>query len=220
MEPEFVELHRLAAPFTMTEPERMYALWQAIRHIHRTGIAGDIVECGVWRGGSSLMAALTLQQVGDTSRTLHLFDTFEGMTPPTERDISLNDGQSATVLLARTKRVAGSFDVWSYATLKDVRNTMAIAGYPHVEYVVGRVEDTLPDRAPGQIALLRLDTDWYASTRHELEHLWPQVAPGGVLIIDDYGDWAGARQAVDEYFADEPVWLHRLDHTGRLVVKR
>jgi hypothetical protein len=84
------------------------------------------------------------------------------------------------------------------------------------------VEDTIPAQTPEQIALLRLDTDWYESTRHELQHLYPRLAENGALIIDDYGDWLGARKAVDEFLAVQPVplFLHRIDDTGRLIIKR
>jgi hypothetical protein len=93
--------------------------------------------------------------------------------------------------------------VWARSPLDEVRRNLLATGYPadRVRFVVGRVEDTLPDQAPESIALLRLDTDWYASTRHELVHLFPRLAVGGVLLIDDYGHWQGARQAVDEYLA-------------------
>jgi hypothetical protein len=96
-------------------------------------------------------------------------------------------------------------------------------GYPaeRVHLVRGPVEETLPAAAPERLALLRLDTDWYASTRHELEHLYPRLVDGGVLIVDDYGHWQGARQAVDEYFAGTapPPLLHRIDYTARIGVK-
>jgi O-methyltransferase len=84
------------------------------------------------------------------------------------------------------------------------------------------VERTLPDRAPAEIALLRLDTDWYESTRHELVHLYPRLSAGGVLIVDDYGHWAGAKRAVDEYLGEqaEPLLLHRIDYTGRIAIKQ
>ena len=93
---------------------------------------------------------------------------------------------------------------------------------PGVEFVQGRVENTLPAAAPPEIAVLRLDTDWYESTRHELEHLYPRLVDGGVLIVDDYGYWQGARQAVDEYFGEtgEAILLNRIDDTGRIAVKR
>ncbi len=104
-----------------------------------------------------------------------------------------------------------------------VRETIDSAGYPseRVHFVRGQVEDTVPEQAPERIALLRLDTDWYESTRHELLHLYPRLASGGVLIVDDYGHWDGCRRAVDEYFSTEaePVLLSRIDYTGRLAVK-
>src|SRR3546814_10675140 len=83
------------------------------------------------------------------------------------------------------------------------------------------VEDTIPAQAPEPIAMCRLDTDWYASTAHEMEHLWPRISSGGALLIDDYGHFMGATKAVDEYIADHrlPVLLNRIDFTGRLVVK-
>ena len=100
--------------------------------------------------------------------------------------------------------------------------TLAETAYPRVEFVQGRVENTLPAAAPPEIAVLRLDTDWYESTRHELEHLYPRLVDGGVLIVDDYGYWQGARQAVDEYFGEtgEAILLNRIDDTGRIAVKR
>jgi hypothetical protein len=100
---------------------------------------------------------------------------------------------------------------------------MALSGYDaaRLRFVKGKVEDTVPAQAPARIAILRLDTDWYESTRHELEHLDPRLSPGGVLIIDDYGHWAGCRQAVDEYFASRKLHalLNRVDYTGRIAVK-
>jgi hypothetical protein len=83
------------------------------------------------------------------------------------------------------------------------------------------VEETIPQHAPEQISVLRLDTDWYSSTKHELMHLFPRLSKNGVLIIDDYGHWAGARKAVDEYFADQTIQplLNRIDQTGRACIK-
>ncbi|HWE12003.1 MAG TPA: TylF/MycF/NovP-related O-methyltransferase [Solirubrobacteraceae bacterium] len=215
----FHRLRERVAPFTMTSTERMYALHEAVRYVSRAAIAGDIVECGVWRGGSSMLAALTLMELDDL-RTLWLYDTFAGMTEPGEEDRKWS-GESAADELAGNAREAGAFNTWAFATADDVRSNMAATGFPsdRICYVVGKVEDTIPAQLPDRIALLRLDTDWYESTRHELEHLWPLLAPGGVLIIDDYGHWQGARQAVDDFFAETPVLLHRIDYTGRMLVK-
>jgi len=213
------EIVARVAPYTMTSLERRASLLGAVDHLVRHSIAGDIVECGVWRGGSMMAIALALIARGDTSRDLYLYDTFEGMSEPTEADRDPY-GESAEARLARSERGEA---VWAVAGLDDVQANLASTGYPRerIHYIQGKVEDTIPGTLPDRIALLRLDTDWYASTRHELTHLYPRLARHGVLIIDDYGHWQGARQAVDEYFAgsEQPVFLHRVDYTARLVVK-
>jgi hypothetical protein len=207
-------------PFTMTSPERVAALCQAIAYIEGRSIAGAVVECGVWRGGSMMAAALALLRLGSTSRPLYLFDTFDGMPPPSEIDRDWR-GRSADELLREDGREADL--VRARCGLYETRAALSRTRYPweKVVFVAGRVEETLPHDAPEQIALLRLDTDWYESTYHELDTLYPRLAPGGVLLLDDYGHWQGARQAVDDYFASraEHVDLHAIDYTGRLVIK-
>ncbi|MEO8526186.1 MAG: TylF/MycF/NovP-related O-methyltransferase [Caldimonas sp.] len=207
-------------PFTMTSLDRRASLLGAIDHVVRHRIPGDIVECGVWRGGSMMLAALALMARGDTTRRLWLYDTFEGMSEPGAEDRSTS-GETAAAQLARTPRGEG---VWCEAGLADVQANLASTGYPaeRIHFVQGKVEVTIPATLPQRIALLRLDTDWYESTRHELQHLYPLLTRHGVLVIDDYGHWQGARQAVDEYFATqaEPVFLHRVDYTARLVIKQ
>jgi hypothetical protein len=208
------------SPYTMTTTERLLALIHSVRHIARSGITGSIVECGVWRGGSMMAVARTLLIERDTSRHLYLFDTFEGMTEPTAKD-KTRHGVLAQTKLAETEKGTGA---WCYAGLDEVRTNMITTGYPSdkVSFVKGRVEDTIPSSAPsGPIALLRLDTDWYESTKHELTHLFPRLQPGGILILDDYGHWQGARQAADEFLAIQPkrYYLHRIDYTGRLLLK-
>jgi hypothetical protein len=214
------ELVARVEPFTMTSLDRRASLIGAVDHIVRHRIAGDIVECGVWRGGSMMLAALALRARGDTSRNLWLYDTFEGMSEPGAEDRSAS-GETAAAQLARTPRGEG---VWCEAGLEDVQANLWSIGYPRerIHFVQGKVEATIPARLPARIALLRLDTDWYESTRHELKHLYPLLSRHGVLVIDDYGHWQGARQAVDEYFAAqaEPVYLHRVDYTARLIIKQ
>ena len=216
-------LVRAVRPFTMTSEARIRVLCELVRDIVRRGIPGDIAECGVWRGGSMMAVALTLLELGDTGRVLHLFDTFQGMTPPGEHDVSLDGRSAAEQLRAADPADDGPQSVWCRAPLEGVRAAMAGTGYPmeRVRFVAGAVEETLPREAPARLALLRLDTDWYASTRHELEHLYPRLSPGGVLIIDDYGHWRGARKAVDEYFAAQrlPLHLREIDYTARWSVK-
>lgn len=207
-------------PYTMTSQERIAALREAVLYLVRHAIPGDIVECGVWRGGSMMAAARTLLEVGDTSRDLWLYDTFSGMVEPTTRD-HRRDGANAAALLAKHDPTDGASG-WCVAPLEDVQAAMATVGYPaeRIHYVVGKVEDTIPREMPKRIGLLRLDTDWYASTRHELEHLFPLISPEGVLIVDDYGFWKGQRQAIDEYLATVavPVLLNRIDDTARIAV--
>ncbi|MGH8823985.1 MAG: TylF/MycF/NovP-related O-methyltransferase [Jiangellaceae bacterium] len=205
-------------PYTMTGSDKLHALISATKYIHDHAIPGDVVECGVWRGGSMHAVARVLDAAGDHSRDLYLFDTFEGMPPPTARDRRL-DGRSAAKLLAASEKSA---NVWAYATLEDVRAGFETVPYPaeRIHYVQGKVEDTVPERAPAQISLLRLDTDWYESTRHELEHLYGRLVSGGVLIIDDYGWWQGSRDATEEFLrrTDERLLLVRAG-SGRIAVK-
>jgi len=141
------------------------------------------------------------------------------MSAPTEHDRSF-DGRNAAELLAHDAPQTG---IWCYAGRPDVQANLQSTGYPAalIHYHEGKVEDTIPAALPGAIALLRLDTDWYESTRHELEHLYPLLSPGGPLIIDDYGHWEGARRAVDQYLAclPYPLYLHRIDYTGRIALK-
>ncbi|MGX1670164.1 TylF/MycF/NovP-related O-methyltransferase [Streptomyces sp. NPDC055400] len=209
---------RAVKPYTMTSPERLNAFILATRHIVRHNIPGDIVECGVWRGGSMQACAKTLLSQGDTERGLYLFDTYEGMTPPTEEDLR-RDGKSAGELLAAQGK---DRPIWAVATLDDVKSGFQGVPYPadRLHFVQGRVEDTVPRQAPEQISILRLDTDWYASTKHELDHLYDRLVPGGVLLIDDYGYWQGSRQAVDEFLekTGERLLLLRMDE-GRIAVK-
>lgn len=207
--------------FTMTTPERLNGLCDAVEYITKAGIDGDIVECGVWKGGSMMAVADTLRRLGDTSRALHLFDTYTGMSEPTEADVSFR-GDAAAALLSAEREADPEFQ-WCGSGIDEVRTNMGRIGYPaeQVHLVPGKVEDTIPGSAPEKIALLRLDTDWYESTRHEMVHLFPRLADGGVLIVDDYGHWAGARQAVDEYLLDNGIalMLSRLDYTGRIAIK-
>lgn len=213
---ELISIVERVRPFTMTSPERIAALVHAVDYVVKASIPGDIVECGVWRGGSMMAAALRLQSLGVTDRRLHLFDTFDGMTDPVDADVDLAGGSARSQLDADTER---SGDVWAVASQEEVAANLGTVGYDSVSLVEGRVEDTLPPSDLAEIAILRLDTDWYESTRHELETLYPRLSSGGVLMIDDYGHWQGARRAVDEFFEDRPVFLSRIDYTGRLAIK-
>jgi O-methyltransferase len=213
------EIYHRVSRYTMTSPERIAGVCDAVRYVAGAKIPGAYVECGVWRGGSSMAAALCFLAAGEGTRPLYLFDTFEGMSAPSEHDIRAGDQTSAAALLDQSGK---SDKIWCRASIEDVLANMKSTQYAmdNVQLCKGMVEETLPAQAPDQIAILRLDTDWYESTKHELEHLYPRLSVGGVLIIDDYGYWAGARKAVDEYFAARPILLNRLDHTGRIAIKQ
>jgi O-methyltransferase len=221
LRPPEVDLYSRVRPYTATTPERVVGLIDAVKYVTKNGIPGSIVECGVWRGGSVMTIAWTLLELGDTSRDIYLYDTFEGMSEPSDKD-RLHDGTPVAQTLATLDRKEEG-NLWAFAPLDAVKRNVLSTGYPaeRIHFVQGKVEDTLPAQAPERIALLRLDTDWYESTRHELVHLYPRLSAQGVLIIDDYGDWQGARQAVDEYFAGQPYTplLTRMDTTGRMAIK-
>lgn len=193
-------IFREAQPFTMTDKNRVLALIHAVRHVVRYEIPGCIVECGVWKGGSMVAITRTLLNLGVTDRDLYLFDTFEGMPNPTDKDVFF-DQTGARKQYEEAKFETGVGSDWCYSPLEEVKCNVEAAGYPpaKVHYVKGKVEDTLPQQALGPIALLRLDTDWYASTRAEMELLYPALVSGGILILDDYYTWQGSKQAFDEY---------------------
>ena len=221
IELEFKNLSKKVIPFTMTSVERLYSLFQAVKYIHQNKIEGDFVECGVWKGGSSMMAALSFLSLGDTKRKFLLYDTYEGMSEPTEKDVDFKNDSA----FKNWKKIKEEKTLeMCYNTLDEVEINMRATAYPSdkIQFIKGKVEDTIPANLPGKIAILRLDTDWYESTYHELKHLYPLVQSGGVLIIDDYGYWKGAREAVDQYFKEENIspLLHRIDHTGRIMIKK
>lgn len=215
-----VETIRRVAPYTTTSKERIHALCKAVDYVVDAGVPGALVECGVWRGGSMMAVALSLLRRGRSDRDLYLFDTFSGMAEPGPEDVDFRDDEAVDTW---RKLDRGDRNRWCHAPLQEVRHNMEGVGYDEsrTHYVEGRVEDTLPERAPERIALLRLDTDWYSSVRHELEHLYPRLSRGGVLVVDDYGHWRGARRAVQEYLAENDVQLllHRVDYTARIAVK-
>jgi O-methyltransferase len=221
MDPPFLPVYERCRQFSMTSPDRMYALYKAVQYIQQASIEGGIVECGVWRGGSMMVVAEALKMFGGPERHLHLFDTYEGLPEPTPEDVDVwgNDAESWW----KQKRTSDRSSDWARAHLDEVQHNMNLTGFPEksITYVKGMVEDTIPTQAPDKISLLRLDTDWYASTKHEMQHLFPRLSRNGILIIDDYGHFKGAKQAIDEYLmaADVPLMLIRIDYTGRIAIK-
>jgi O-methyltransferase len=221
-EKEFWEIYNLCSPYSMTSVERMYCLYKSVDYLLSNNIEGDFVECGVWRGGSAMMIAKMLSNRKIVDRKLFLYDTFEGMTEPTDSDVRYN-GENATILYNELVDENGK-TIWCVGNLEDVKRNLDLTNFDNenIVYVKGKVEDTIPNNLPeNKISLLRLDTDWYESTKHELIHLFPILETNGVLIIDDYGYWRGSRKAVDEYFNEIklPAFLNRIDNTGRILIK-
>ncbi|OEK08837.1 macrocin O-methyltransferase [Flavivirga aquatica] len=216
------EIVSFVKPYTMTSPERIKALLDAVRYVANNNIEGDYVECGVWKGGSTLAVAKMFSKLNKKEKTLWLYDTFEGMSEPTKFDLDINGKKASDRLKKEDKKTSW---VWALSELEEVKKTMKLANYPKskIKFIKGKVEDTLLEaNKPNQISILRLDTDWYESTKIELELLYPKVVKGGIIIIDDYGHWKGSKKAVDEYIDKNNlnVFLNRIDYTGRLIVKQ
>jgi O-methyltransferase len=217
--------------WTMCSPLNKHLLMESVRYVYKNNIPGDIVECGVWRGGMMQIVARTLisETLNDPNpsklRKLWLFDTFEGMPAPShELDRDMYKGEHASAKMKREPKIGpnGTHTIWCLADLEDVVSGMELTEYPttHLNYVKGLVEDTLPKNSPEKISILRVDTDWYSSTKHILNSLFKKVVSGGVVIFDDYESWEGARTAINEFFNEQGInpLLIRLDK-GRVYLK-
>lgn len=211
----FPEVWRSVRDFTSTDSLRIDAVYDTVLQLEALQISGDLVECGVWRGGSSMAMALALNAVECRDRTIWMYDTFEGMTLPEIDDVALGSGESAMEWFVAAALSDSSSTPLAASVDEVIANIQSTGFSPEkVRFVVGPVEETLSlGDLPEQIALLRLDTDWYASTRAELETLYPRMTTGGVLIVDDYWSWSGSKKAVDDYFLEHNVRLP-LIHVG------
>ena len=214
----------LSNGLTMVSRQRLFATIQACKYVVANRIEGDFLECGVWRGGNALAAKMVFEAY-DSDKQVHLFDTFAGMTEPTDHDTTSRSNIDANQSFAKFHSRGRSG--WCYASLDDVRSNFMAAGVDlnGVSFVQGDVMETLLDtpRLPDRIAVLRLDTDWYESTQKEMAVLYPRLVPGGVLITDDYGHWDGARKAIDQFFEENPEYdrplLQYTDYSGRMGIK-
>lgn len=219
----FMGLYDQTKAFSMTSIERMFGLYQSLCYLVENKIPGDYVECGVWKGGSAMMIALVLKQYNITDKKIYLYDTFEGMVEPTLEDKTVSGKNAELMMKKNVGDKESATSVWCYSPLDEVKKNLQSTGYPfsQIRFIKGKVEDTLATNLPGKLALLRLDTDWYVSTRTELELLYPLLEKKGVLIIDDYGHWEGAKKAVVEYFQKRGQFpfFQRMDYTGRLMIK-
>jgi O-methyltransferase len=213
---QFMKIYYEIKDYTLVSIERSYTLYKAVQYIVENKIPGDFVECGVWRGGSCMLIAYTLMIANVVDRKIWLYDTFSGMVKPGE-----NDGDQEKELWEKY-RVTDDTSTWCLGEFEDVQKNLFKTGFPqeNFKFIKGKVEKMIPSAIPQSISLLRLDTDWYESTKHELEFLFPILVNKGILLIDDYGAWQGSRIATDEYFSKKRgVFLNRIDYAGRLVIK-
>ena len=209
-----------ASQYSMTPTSRMWALIQSVEYVNKNKISGDFVECGVWKGGNLILLSATQEYLG-ISRVIYGFDTFLGMVAAKSIDLDFR-GESAMEMMANTPKINGEHSIHAFASLDLVKNNLSKNNSKNVKLIQGDVAETLLniDNLPKKISILRLDTDWYESTKVELEVLYPLLEPGGILIIDDYGHYEGARKAVDEYFQNEKPWMHYIDYSCRLIIKK
>jgi hypothetical protein len=208
--------------FTMTTVQRLVNTLKSCRYVVENKIAGDFVECGVWRGGNCILAKRLFEQL-DANRSIWMYDTFVGMTAPNEHDVQARSKINAGIKFEKNQK--DGYNDWAYASLEDVKNNFLKSNLKleGINFIKGDVSKTLTikENIPSEIAILRLDTDWYQSTKSELEILYPILNTGGVLIVDDYGTWKGARKAIDEYFSvcDYKPLFNVIDHSCRSAIK-
>ena len=201
---EMLRMFRRVRRYTGVDVPRLKTLWVLTRLVERRGIPGDIVECGVWNGGTSALMAFASRR---SARPVWLFDSFEGFPEPTERDrpgtgIAVGDWQGS---LSRVQQVLAEVGIAS-------SRLRIRPGWFHETFPANRVE---------QIALLHIDADLYESVKLSLETFYDRVAPGGFIVLDDYGYWPGCRDAVDEFTQARGIRarLHVSDATGRWFQK-
>lgn len=203
-------------PFSMTSVERITELYNSLEYIRTNNIDGDIVECGVWKGGNIIGIIEYLKYHNIVDKNVWLYDTFEGMTTPEEIDVDLNNNKASTILSS----------VLCYSPLNEVKQNLSKSEFDSnkLKFIVGDVSETLliESNKPNKISLLRLDTDWYKSTKDELIHLYPKLVNDGVLIVDDYGHWKGSKTATDEFFEENNISVEiiKIDYTGIKIIKK
>ncbi len=207
VEDEFKVLYKKYCHLSMVPWSGCYSVYRSIDYILKAKIEGDIVECGVWKAGCAAFMMEMLKNRGETGRSIWLYDTFEGMTVPGEKDKHFAGAKFAPDEFEKREKKG---EKWSYAPLDLVKDTLSMTGYPDdkVEIVKGDVLQTLKTRTPKKIALLRLDTDWYDSTKMEMESLFPLLIKDGVFLCDDYGAWKGSYDAVHEYFEAQNIKMY------------
>ena len=216
------ELFEIISGYTMTSHERIFALMKSIDFVKHNNVDGDFVECGVWRGGNLILFQKFIEKY-NLSKKIYAYDTFEGMSEPDKIDETFK-GESSKDLLNKLykKKVDRKKSILiADCSIEQVQeNFKKFSNKNNLTCIKGPVEKTLDlkENLPNKISILRLDTDWYSSTKKELEVLFPLLEKNGILIIDDYGFWKGARKAVDEYFENKNGTMVKIDFTGRMII--
>lgn len=209
------EFINIVKPYSMTSVERMKELYESLEYVRLNKIPGDIVECGVWKGGNILGIIEYLEFHKVNNVNVWLFDTFQGMTPPQDIDVDINNKYAHDLI--------NQPGILAKSEIEEVKSNLSLSKFDKnkIKFIVGDVSETLLDtkNIPDKISILRLDTDWYKSTKDELIFLYPKLVDSGVLIVDDYGHWKGSKKAVDEYFENKNVLIQHIDYTGIKIIK-
>jgi len=219
-----INLAKLCSKFSLTGYDRLFCLIRAIEHINHNNLEGDFVECGVWKGGNLILFQKMIERLNLKNKKIYGYDTFEGMSEPTDFDAdTFMGGLKAKEHMNLQPKDINVDNIHAYAPLDMVKSIYSgnTDKNNNLTLVKGKVEDTLkdPKNVPEKISILRLDTDWYESTKVELEILYPRLIKNGILIIDDYGEWSGSRKATDEYFKDKKITMFKIDRGARLIFK-
>ena len=218
LEKEANEKIQLIRKNTMLPYVNLISLYEQCVYFEKKQIEGDYVECGVWKGGSIGLMALANLKYGKERRKLHLFDSFEGICFPEEEkdgDKAINEVKpflrGNEIINGKLETIKGFYDtLGGNGKIEENANLLELKiKYPreYIYYHKGWFQDTIPSERNqiDKIAILRLDGDWYASTKVSLENLYDKVVTGGFIIIDDYGCYEGCKKAVDEFFLERGI---------------
>lgn len=208
---------------TMVSNDNLIFLVSAINYVKKNKIKGDYVETGIWRGGLSILSYLTFKNKTSEKMKFFLFDTFEGMPKPSKYDKKINKNLSQ--VFDKWKKKTKTLEGWNFSSINEVQNNIikfcGKKSLDNFKFIKGKVENTLKIKKnlPKKICLLRLDTDFYNSTKSELDNLFKLVSKGGIIIFDDYSNWLGSKKAIDEFLKNKKYLLCKIDKNSRFIIK-
>ena len=217
----FLERFESCKNLSSKKVEFFLTLENILDYLVSNKIDGEIVECGVFKGANCRFICDYLKTNGFEDKKIYLYDTFEGMPTASSEDININSKKNYNEYLDNNSKSSSLKNFYRYENINNVEKNLLSTKYDKnkIFFIKGLVEETIPKKIPEKICLLILDTDYYKSTKHELNHLYPLLIRGGVLIIDDYGTWAGVKKAVDEYFIDNKNLRYFIDHKTLVFIK-